>query len=381
MGKANRKGPKMLGVTNLSKSFEEIVAVDSFTLDISGPELVVLLGPSGCGKTTLIRLIAGLETPDGGVILFEGRDCTHLSPQKRNVAMVFQNYALYPNRTVKGNIEYPLRLRRLEMHDIDAKVRDISELLGLSTLMDRKPSQLSGGEAQRVALASALVREPCCFLMDEPLSNLDAQLRVRARAEIKRIQRELRVTTIYVTHDQEDAVALGDRVAIMNRGKLIQIGTPEELYSRPATTFVASFLGSPPMNLVRGTVIADSPFGFGVVLKTVDSKIILLRGFDAKKLQDGYNVYVGFRPDHIGIRTNNLSADPGETVLSAQVEMIEGLEPHFVVHCRTAVGLIIVRTSHRASLGSTEIVLRASQAHIFDGETGDRIEWLAEHDQ
>jgi len=245
----------MVSVHGLVKRFGEVTAVHDFSVEVPAGELLVLLGPSGCGKTTVIRLIAGLEIPDSGTVLINGRSCDDVPPQQRDVAMVFQQYALYPHRTVRGNIEYPLRLRNVEQQLRRDKVEWIAGLLGITRLLGRKPGQLSGGEAQRVALARALVRDPACFLMDEPLSNLDAQLRVRARAEIRRLQRHLRVTTIYVTHDQDEAVALADRIAVMRDGRLIQVGSPEELFRRPANAFVAGFLGRPPMNLLQATVV------------------------------------------------------------------------------------------------------------------------------
>lgn len=364
----------MLELHSVSKMFGSTVAVDSFSLEVSSGEFMALLGPSGCGKTTLIRLIAGLESPDSGKITVNGSNWTKMNPQQRNVAFVFQHFALYPHRTIRGNIEYPLRLRNMSSEERFSKVAHISKYLGLEALLERRPNQLSGGEAQRVALARALVREPSCFLMDEPLSNLDAQLRVRAGAEIKRIQHELNVTGIYVTHDQAEAVALGDRIAIMNNGRLIQVGTPEELFRRPATTFVAAFLGRPPMNLISGTVAASSEGYFSIRLQVIDGPSIVFRGFRGAKLSDRQKVCVGFRPDHVKLGPRNTPDEPSEVTLDGQIEIVEGLEPNVVVHCRTPVGLILAHTSRRMEMGSTTILLQAAQAHIFDGETGNRIE-------
>lgn len=364
----------MVSVETLTKTFGTIAAVTDFTVDVRQGELLVLLGPSGCGKTTLIRLIAGLEIPDSGSIFAGDVEWTHLPPQKRNAAMVFQHFALYPHRTVQGNIEYPLRLRGVATADRKKRVESIASLLGISTLLDRKPKQLSGGEAQRVALARALVREPSCFLMDEPLSNLDAQLRIRARAEIKRIQRKLGVPTIHVTHDQEEAVALGDRIAVMNKGQLVQIGTPEELFQRPTSTFVAGFLGRPPMNLISGNTVNLSGCGFAVRLEVGEDEPVVLPGFRVAGLSDGQKVRVGFRPDHVQLGDNKAPDENGELMLPARVDMVEGLEPDFIAHCQTPVGALLVRTRIRPTVGSTNVLLQAAKAHLFDAETGNRVD-------
>ena len=225
-------------------------ALDGVNLATEEGEYLVLLGPSGCGKTTLLRTIAGLEQPTGGEILISGKVVNGLPPRARRIAMVFQSYALYPHKTVLGNIVFPLRAAHMEKTERETKARWAAELLGLGNLLDRKPRQLSGGERQRVALARAMVRDPAVFLLDEPLSNLDAKLRTRARDELKRFQDEVGTTTIYVTHDQVEAMGLGDRIAVLNHGKVRQVGRPREVYDNPADTFVATFIGSPPMNLV-----------------------------------------------------------------------------------------------------------------------------------
>jgi multiple sugar transport system ATP-binding protein len=236
---------------HVSKHFDEVRAVDGIDLIAKEGEFLVLLGPSGCGKTTLMRLIAGLEQPTEGDILIGGEVVTELPPRARNIAMVFQSYALYPHLTVEGNISFPLRAVRMPKDQIDKKVQWAARMFGIERLLDRKPRQLSGGERQRVALARAVVREPVAFLLDEPLSNLDAKLRNSARDELKQFQRSLSTTTIYVTHDQAEAMGLGDRIAVLNQGTVIQIGTPQEIYVRPVDIFVATFIGSPPMNLIE----------------------------------------------------------------------------------------------------------------------------------
>ncbi len=235
----------------ITKLFDAVRAVDGIDLAVREGEFLVLLGPSGCGKTTLLRMIAGLEEPTAGDILIGGRVVTQLPPRARDVAMVFQSYALYPHLTVFKNIAFPLKAQGMGKVAIGDKVAWVANMFGIEGLLARKPRQLSGGERQRVALARALVREPVVFLLDEPLSNLDAKLRISARDELQQLQRRIGTTTIYVTHDQIEALGLGDRVAVLNAGKVRQIGNPEEIYTEPTDTFVATFIGSPPMNLVE----------------------------------------------------------------------------------------------------------------------------------
>jgi multiple sugar transport system ATP-binding protein len=239
----------------VTKRFEDSVAVDGLTLDVPDGELLVLLGPSGCGKTTALRLVAGLEEVSEGTISIGDRVVNEIDPKDRDVAMVFQSYALYPHLSVARNIEFPLRQRGMAKQERTAKVKEAAVTLGLDALLDRKPSQLSGGQRQRVALARAIVRDPQVFLMDEPLSNLDAALRVQTRADIVALQARLSTTTLYVTHDQVEAMTMGDRIAVMSHGVLQQVAAPEDLYARPANTFVAGFLGSPGMNLLPGKIV------------------------------------------------------------------------------------------------------------------------------
>jgi len=238
-------------IKNVTKLFGEMRAVDDVTLRTEEGEVLVLLGPSGCGKTTLLRMIAGIEPPTSGDIIINEQIVTHLPPRVRNIAMVFQSYALYPHMTVYKNIAFPLRTRGVDKAAIKDKVEWAAGMFGIGRLLGRKPRELSGGERQRVALARAIVREPSVFLLDEPLSNLDAILRASAREELRQFQKRLGVTTIYVTHDQVEAMGLGDRIVVMNKGRVCQVGTPSEIYQWPADTFVATFVGSPPMNLIE----------------------------------------------------------------------------------------------------------------------------------
>ncbi|TMC78496.1 MAG: ABC transporter ATP-binding protein, partial [Chloroflexi bacterium] len=243
-----------IGIDKATKIFGRTAALKGVSLDIRDGEFMVLLGPSGCGKTTLLRCVAGLEQVDAGRVRIGDRDVTNLAPRDRNIAMVFQSYAVFPHMTVAGNIGFGLRMRRVPRPDIQQRVRQGAELLGLVSFLDRYPAQLSGGQRQRVAVARALVMDAPVLLMDEPLSNLDALLRLQARADLKRLHKEVKRTTIYVTHDQVEAMSMGDRIAVMRDGAIEQIGAPMEIYDNPASQFVGGFIGSPPMNFLRGAV-------------------------------------------------------------------------------------------------------------------------------
>jgi|SRR5579872_185656 len=360
-------------LTNLTKRFSHIIAVNQLQIDVATAEFVVLLGPSGCGKTTVLRLIAGLEAPDEGTIFHDNRDWTDVPPQKRDVAMVFQHYALYPHRTVRENIEYPLRLRRVSPAELLSRVHRISDLLGMEALWDRKPRQLSGGEAQRVALARALVREPACFLLDEPLSNLDAQLRAKARSEIRKIQRTLKVTTLYVTHDQEEAVALGDRIAIMNKGSLVQMGTPEELFHNPQTSFVAGFLGRPPMNLFAAEVVGKDELGWVIGLCAPGSNDPKFLVHSKQQLLPKQSLKIGIRAEHVSLEPDVRATE--NWAIPAVVSLIEGVEPDCIVHCDTQIGSILLRSHLKLPIGAfVTLHLRSSKTYYFDAQTEAKIE-------
>lgn len=273
---------------NITKKFGKVNALDGVNLQIEEGEFVVLLGPSGSGKTTLMYLIAGIYKPTSGRILFNGEDVTNLPPKERNVGLVFQNWALYPHMKVFENIAFPLTLKKLDRKTIQERVLQVASMLKIDSLLDRYPWQLSGGQQQRVAIARALVKQPQILLFDEPLSNLDALLRISVRTELKRLQKDLNITSVYVTHDQAEALAIADRIAVINNGKLVQVGTPDEIYYRPKHTFVASFVGNPPANLLK---IEHDGKTFLMEGKAIEAPAALLEKFPSKK------IIVGFRPE------------------------------------------------------------------------------------
>jgi ABC-type sugar transport system ATPase subunit len=307
---------------HLSKRFAEsgAVAVDALSLQIPDGQFSILVGPSGCGKTTVLRMVAGLETPDAGRVIIGERDVTHLPPRDRDVAMVFQNYALYPHLTVAANIGFGLRMRRMPAPDIAARVRDAAESLGIGDLLGRRPAQLSGGQRQRVALARAIVREPSVFLFDEPLSNLDAQIRAQTRAELVRLQRRLGTTVLYVTHDQVEAMTMADRVAVMNLGRLEQVAPPLAIYQSPASLFVAAFVGSPSINRWLGRVVrSDTGMAFaGAIPLQVGAPEMA-------------SATLAVRPEHVRIGAP-------DAAVSGAVTLVESLGPETLVHLTLASG-------------------------------------------
>jgi multiple sugar transport system ATP-binding protein len=342
----------------VSKSFGTTEALAPLDLRVPDGTFLALLGPSGCGKTTALRLLAGLEIPSGGRIFIGDRDVTYAPPRRRDVAMVFQSYALYPHLKVFDNIAYPLRVRKVDKDERARQVHEVATLLGLEELLDRRPRQLSGGQRQRIALARAIIRQPRAFLMDEPLSNLDAQLRLQMRAEIKRLQRELQTTTLYVTHDQVEAMTMADTVAVMRHGHLLQLATPAELYAHPANLFVAGFVGSPPMNVLEGEVADDTfthPTG-AVPLSTVTH-----RG-PAK---------LGFRPEHAAL------VEPGTPdTFAGEIYVVEPLGNETLVAVDVGGTLVNVRTTagFTAALSQRCAVRPESRhLHLFDAETGEAL--------
>jgi multiple sugar transport system ATP-binding protein len=304
-------------LSKVIKRYGDVLAVQDFNLTTTEGEFVVLVGPSGCGKTTTMRMIAGLETVTGGEIKIGGKNVVGMIPRERDVAMVFQNYALFPHMNVFGNMSFGLRLRKFPKERVAERVHSAAKILGIEHLLERKPKELSGGERQRVALGRAIVREPKVFLMDEPLSNIDAKLRVEMRAEIIKLQRRLGVTTFYVTHDQVEALSMGDRIVVMSKGLVQQVGTPKELYNAPINRYVAGFIGSPSMNFLRGQIGAD-----GAVSAGENFRLLLSKERSAAALQKGIkDVWIGVRPEHLVIERNPEST--AKNVIKGVVEVVE----------------------------------------------------------
>jgi multiple sugar transport system ATP-binding protein len=329
-------------------------AVDALDLTVDDGEFLVMVGPSGSGKTTALRMLAGLEEVDAGAIFIGDREVTDLPPKRRDVAMVFQNYALYPYLTVADNIAFPLRMARVSKAERERRTNEVAQLLGLEQYLERKPGQLSGGQRQRVAMGRAIIREPSAFLMDEPLSNLDAKLRVQMRAEIASLQNRLGITTVYVTHDQSEAMTLGDRVAVLGDGHLQQCDTPRELYAHPANTFVAGFIGSPSMNL------CTVPCTNGAVqLGGVDVPVPVR--------QHGHDVVVGLRPESIELAGDGIPVE---------VEVVEEIGADSYVFAASEIGRLVARceTKHAPERGDrVSLRPKPGEAHLFDPVTGVRL--------
>jgi multiple sugar transport system ATP-binding protein len=356
-----------ISLRNLEKSFGDAVVVDNLSIEINDGELVVLLGPSGCGKTTTLRVIAGLEQATSGEILIDGQRVNDLPPQRRDVAMVFQSYALYPHMTVAENIAYPLRVRKLAAQEIKKQVQQTAALLEMESLLARRPRELSGGERQRVALARAIVRHPKAFLMDEPLSNLDAKLRLQMRGELKHLQQNLGTTTVYVTHDQAEAMTLGHRVAVMNKGRLQQFDTPLQIYNRPANRFVAEFVGSPSMNLIAGTIDASaSRFeGSGVSLQLARSEA------DRIKLGQSQQCIFGIRPEDVQVST---AQHDGFIEAIVYVTELMGSETFVILDLSSQKIVARAASDFRSDSGSKVwINFDTSKAHFFARDSGLRL--------
>ncbi len=355
-----------LHISGLTKQFStfgrKTIALDGIELEVEAKEFFVLLGPSGCGKSTLLNIIAGLEAPTGGEIRFgNNMFCSvdkniMLTPRERNIAMVFQNYALYPHMTVFQNIAFPLRISGRKKSSVEEPVRKAAESLGIEHLLASKPGHLSGGQRQRVAIARAIVREPNLFLLDEPLSNLDAQLRASTRAELKKLQRSLGITTIYVTHDQVEAMTLGDRVAILKNGRIEQIGIPEELYNNPVNTFVAQFIGSPPMNIFDAQITSENN---ELKIQMCDTSIVVQN--DREDIRVG-KVQVGIRPEHI-----HIALEEEKNSLKLQVTQVEKLGRETLVHGKSAqCNLCFLCESASCSQGDhIRVAFNTNKLHFF----------------
>jgi multiple sugar transport system ATP-binding protein len=354
---------------HVTKRFGDVVAVRDLSLVAFDHEFLVLLGPSGCGKSTALRMIAGLEDVSEGTIRIGDRIVDDVEAKDRNVAMVFQSYALYPHMSVRKNIEFPLQTRKVGKEEREKLALDAAATLGLQDLLDRKPAQLSGGQRQRVALARAIVRRPDAFLMDEPLSNLDAKLRVQTRAELIELQRRLEATIIYVTHDQVEAMTMGHRIAIMNEGVLQQVGPPQSVYEKPANLFVARFIGNPAMNTVAGPVESD---GEGLSVAVASGRVPLPEEYARAITAEGLTeVVFGVRPEHLSLAS--------EGILTATVSVVESLGHERHVICRLEDGqMVIVRQqSSEPAPGEGSMVRLATELrhlHLFDADTERRIE-------
>jgi multiple sugar transport system ATP-binding protein len=355
-------------IEHLTKAFKEVKAVDDLNLEIPEGSFVTLLGPSGCGKSTTLYCLAGLEDATSGDIYFDGTRVTDLSPKERNAALVFQDYALYPHMSVFDNLAFALKMRKTGKEETKTRVQQVAGVLGLEKLLQRRPTQLSGGQRQRVALGRALIRDASVFLMDEPLSNLDALLRFNTRTEIKRLQRELGTTTIFVTHDQEEAMVLSDKIAVMRDGILQQFSTPAETYGRPANRFVAGFIGSPRMNFLKGKMAVVD----GAAVLQTDEFQIGVPGVHALTVAAMAKdvVTVGIRPEHLRLLNDSGSGTPGE------IELLEPVGP--VTYADVRLGSGSVRASlpgdHKLSAGqAVGVSFESDQAHFFDEQSGARI--------
>ncbi|MBI2773519.1 MAG: ABC transporter ATP-binding protein [Chloroflexi bacterium] len=344
---------------HVTKSFGDVFAVRELSLEINDGEFLVLVGPSGCGKTTALRMVAGLEDPTSGDIRIGERRVNDVPPKDRDIAMVFQNYALYPHMTVYDNIAFGLKLRGTPRAEIERRVREVSGILVLSELLLRKPKELSGGQRQRVALGRAIAREPAVFLMDEPLSNLDAKLRIQTRAELERIHQRLKKTTIYVTHDQVEAMTMGDRIAVMRDGVLQQVGSPQELHDRPVNLFVAGFIGSPAMNFFPATVTTAG----GQTVADTGFAQVPLNGAD----RGARELIVGIRPEDIGT-----TSEGGRVPVTTKVEVVEYLGNELQLHLRAGERSFIARvpTDARTEPGAElRVGLDPRRLHFFDSTT------------
>ncbi|HEX2217383.1 MAG TPA: sn-glycerol-3-phosphate ABC transporter ATP-binding protein UgpC [Gemmatimonadales bacterium] len=363
-----------LRIENVSKRFGGVVAVDGVSLDVEDGELMVLVGPSGCGKSTLLRLIAGLEESTGGTIAIGERVVDHVAPKDRDVAMVFQSYALYPHMTVRQNLELGLKLRRTPKPERARRVVEAARILGIEPLLERRPREMSGGQRQRVALGRAIVRKPAVFLFDEPLSNLDAKLRVQMRAELAKLHQRLGTTIVHVTHDQVEAMTLGDRIAVLDAGRVQQVGPPLEVYEQPANLFVAGFLGTPPMNLLAarlsdgGAVLAGDGFRLPVPAR---------HAAEAAR-RAGAEVVVGLRPEHLSRPRSAASAEPAPQ-LELTLEIVETLGHDAIAYGRVGGALVAATLGpHFQAAAGDRMTLSVDLAamHLFDPASGRR--WLPE---
>jgi multiple sugar transport system ATP-binding protein len=346
--------------------------VHGFDLEVGRGEFVVFVGPSGCGKSTLLRMVAGLETVSGGTIRIEGRVVNELPPRERDIAMVFQDYALYPHKSVYDNLAFGLRVRGHPKAEIEQRVRDAAQILRIDHLLERRPRALSGGQRQRVAMGRAIVRQPKAFLFDEPLSNLDAQLRSEMRTEIKKLHQRIGATTIYVTHDQVEAMTLAGRIVVLSAGRLMQVGTPEDIYDRPASRFVAGFTGSPPMNFLPAR-LARAGQAAAIVLDAGAARLPFPESRSvASRAGDGLEVSFGIRPEDIGLRKKGEDDQP----LEARVVVVEPLGAETLVTLACAGGEVVARVGPGEALApgmALRIWLNMAKAHAFEAAGGEAV--------
>jgi multiple sugar transport system ATP-binding protein len=355
---------------NLTKRFGDVIAVNSLNLEVKDKEFLVLVGPSGCGKTTALRCIAGLETPEEGEIYIADRLVNELDPKERNIAMVFQSYALYPHMTVFKNISFPLENMKVPPDEIEKRVKQTAKMLKVESLLDRKPKQLSGGQRQRIALGRAIVRDPTVFLMDEPLSNLDAKLRVYMRAELKKLQKDLGVTTIYVTHDQVEAMTMGDKVAILKQGVLQQVGTPDDIYSHPENMFVAGFIGSPPTNFFDCNILGGEPckIDSGEFSYPLPEEVA-----EAMKQCTSDACVMGVRPQDMIVHKD---AKKKKGLIKAVLDVVEPLGDTTILDLKIGDYLVkaVVSPDFKAEVGDELwLEIPPNKIHIFDKKTGDTL--------
>ncbi len=358
---------------DINKKFGKTIAVKDFSLNIAKGEFVVFVGPSGCGKSTTLRLIAGLESITSGEIFIDGRLVNDVHPRDRDIAMVFQNYALYPQMTVFENMSFALRMRKLPKKEIDEIVRHSAQLLRIENLLDRKPGQLSGGQRQRVALGRCIVRKPKVFLFDEPLSNLDAKLRIAMRAELLELHQRLNTTVIYVTHDQLEAMTMGDRIVVMKDGIIQQVDHPETVYERPVNRFVAGFIGSPTMNFIECRLTRKNG-DFSAATDTFQLRLPGEKSRAAEKYVDR-KVVLGIRPEHITDSASLSQPDTNQTFMAA-VRVIESAGSEKLVHIRTGEDAMVARLDPHVRLktgDTTAFTVRMESAHLFDSETGQTL--------
>lgn len=356
------------------KRFNKVEIVHDINLDIKDKEFLVLVGPSGCGKSTCLRMVAGLEELSEGSILIGDRVVNGVPPKDRDIAMVFQNYALYPHMSVFDNMAFSLKLRHVPKEQIKKRVEEAGELLNLSQYLKRKPKELSGGQRQRVALGRAIVREPQVFLMDEPLSNLDAKLRVETRANITKLHQRIQTTVIYVTHDQTEAMTMGSRIAVLNGGLIQQLGAPQELYDHPSNLFVAAFIGSPSMNLFPNAKVLSDSDGTRIVMESIGNVEVPPLYVEAAKSAAGKNLTFGIRPEHL--EDVNHVAQEARTITStiqAPVEVVENLGSELLVYMTAGGKQIIARLNPRSGAhagGNVQLYVDTDHIHLFDTDTG-----------